>query len=87
MNGQQKIGARLEISEQTQLDVTDIIGPSSGTEGMVRRNVPHKSRRGFNVDGMINLSNKGKRLAVMKLTDGESGNIFGRLQARFSDRV
>ena len=36
---------------------------------------------------MINLTNRGKRLAVMRLTDAETDRMVGRMQARFSDQV
>jgi len=36
---------------------------------------------------MINLTNRGKRLAVMRLTDADSDRMVGRIQAKFSDQV
>ena len=36
---------------------------------------------------MINFTNRGKRLAVMKLTDGETDRMVGRIQARFANQV
>jgi len=36
-------------------------------------------------DGMINLSGKGARLGVMKVTDAITGNSIGRVQARRAD--
>lgn len=44
-------------------------------------------RRSFNLDGMINLSGQGKRLAVLKVTDGDTEKTLGRMQARFTDAV
>merc|ERR1711981_1477804 len=43
-------------------------------------------RRSFNLDGMINLTNRGKRLAVLRLTDAETDRMVGRVQARFADQ-
>ena len=44
-------------------------------------------RRSFNLDGMINRSGQGKRLAVLKVTDGDTEKTLGRMQARFTDAV
>lgn len=37
-------------------------------------------------DGMINLTGKGPRLGVMKVTDANTGNSIGRVQAKRADR-
>ena len=39
------------------------------------------------LDGMINLTGKGARLGVMKISDAGTGNSIGRIQARRSDSV
>ena len=38
-------------------------------------------------DGMINLTGKGARLGVMKVTDADTGNSIGRVQAKRADSV
>ena len=44
-------------------------------------------KKTFNLEGMINLSHTGKRLAVLRLLDADSERMIGRIQARFSDKV
>ena len=39
------------------------------------------------IDCMINLTGKGSRLAVMKVTDAENEKTIGRLQVRKEDEV
>ena len=38
-------------------------------------------------DGTINLTGKGPRLGVMKVTDANTGNSIGRVQAKRTDAV
>ena len=56
------------------------------------RNVPnHVDHNPFKksilLDGMINLTGKGARLGVIKVSDAGTGNSIGRIQARRSDSV
>ena len=44
-------------------------------------------QRSLNLEGMINLSRTGKRLAVLRLSDADTERMIGRIQARFSDKV
>ena len=44
-------------------------------------------RRSFKLDGMINLSGQGKRLAVLRVSDDDTDKTLGRMQARFTDAV
>ena len=44
-------------------------------------------RKSFNLEGVINLSHTGKRLAVLRLLDADTESMIGRIQARFSDKV
>ena len=44
-------------------------------------------QRSLNLEGMINLSRTGKRLAVVRLSDADTERMIGRIQARFSDKV
>ena len=39
------------------------------------------------IDGMINLSGKGGRLGVVKLTDKDTKKSIGRIQAKRTDAV
>ena len=39
------------------------------------------------LDGMINLTEQGDRIAVVKATDADTNNTFGRIQARKVDDV
>ena len=41
-------------------------------------------RKSFNLEGVINLSHTGKRLAVLRLLDADTESMIGRIQARFS---
>ena len=56
-------------------------------------NIPNHAERNKLVkksillDGMINLTGKGARLGVMKVSDAGTGNSIGRIQARRSDGV
>ena len=60
--------------------------PNFDSEETFRGN-GHDFRRSFNLDGMINLSGQGKRLAVLKVTDDDTDKTLGRMQARFTDAV
>ena len=44
-------------------------------------------QRSLNLEGMINLSRTGKRLAVLRLSDADTERMVGRIQARFTDKV
>ena len=83
---QPRFSARLDITEHKQLDATDIMEPSFGAEETYR-GFDDDFKRSFNLEGMINLSKEGKRLAVMRLSDADTDRNFGRIQARFSDKV
>ena len=76
----------MDIAENKQFDATDILEPNFGREEVFRANKDN-FRRSFNLDGMINLTNRGKRLAVLRLTDAETDRMIGRVQARFADQV
>lgn len=39
------------------------------------------------LEGMINLTGKGARLGVLKVTDGDTSKSIGRIQARRADEV
>ena len=61
---------------------------------VVRQNVSNYARnqlgllkKSILLDGMINLTGKGARLAVIKATDATTGNSLGRIQARRADEV
>ena len=60
--------------------------PNFDSEEMFRGN-GDEFRRSFNLDGMINLSGQGKRLAVLRVTDDDTHKTLGRMQARFTDAV
>lgn len=50
-------------------------------------NFPNKLswKKSILFDGMINLTGKGARLGVMKVTDADTGNSIGRVQAKRAD--
>ena len=60
--------------------------PNFDSEEMFRGN-GDEFRRSFNLDGMINLSGQGKRLAVLRVSDDDTDKTLGRMQARFTDAV
>ena len=56
----------------------------------VEKEVPRSQKlfkKSILIDGMINLTGKGSRLAVVKLTDAESNKTIGRMQVRRPDDV
>ena len=85
-NRQPKFSAKLDLAEHKKLEPTDIMEPSFGAEETYR-GMNDDFKRSFKLEGMINLSGKGKRLAVMKLSDSDTERNFGRMQARFLDKV
>ena len=76
----------MDIAEKKRFDAVTILEPMLDTEEMFRGNRDN-FKRSFNLDGMINLTGEGKRLAVVKLTDAETDRVIGRVQARFADEV
>ena len=76
----------MDIAENKRFDAVTILEPMLDTEEMFRGNRDN-FKRSFNLDGMINLTGEGKRLAVVKLTDAETDRVIGRVQARFADEV
>ena len=76
----------MDIVEKKRFDAVTILEPMLDTEEMFRGNRDN-FKRSFNLDGMINLTGEGKRLAVVKLTDAETDRVIGRVQARFADEV
>lgn len=61
-------------------------------EGILEHSrIPIKNKKLFSksivLDGMINLTGQGDRIAVLKATDVETNKTFGRIQARKADDV
>ena len=48
---------------------------------------PNPFKKSILLDVMINLTGKGARLGVIKISDAGTGNSIGRIQARRSDSV
>ena len=78
--------AELDIAEIKRFDGTTILEPSFDAEETYRGNADSFKRR-LTLDGMINLTGEGSRLAVIKVEDAESNRPIGRVQARLKDEV
>ena len=73
--------AALDLEEEVTFDM---FNDSNAT------NLPRSEKllkKSLVIDGMINLTGKGSRLAVMKVTDAENDKALGRIQARREDEV
>ena len=81
-----KFGAKLDIAEKQRFDAVTLLEPTFDSEEMFRAN-KDDFKRSFSLEGMINLTGKGKRLAVVKLADTETDRPIGRVQALFSNKV
>jgi len=76
---QPKMTAALDLEEEVTFDM---FNDSNAT------NLPRSEKllkKSLVIDGMINLTGKGSRLAVMKVTDAENDKALGRIQARRED--
>ena len=70
-----KFNAKLDIAEHIQIQGADV------------SQLKEPFQRSLNIDGMINLSRTGKRLAVLRLSDADTERMIGRIEARFTDKV
>ena len=78
---QPKMTAAIDLEEDITFDEQ---------EQDVQKEVPRSQKlfkKSILIDGMINLTGKGSRLAVVKLTDAESNKSIGRMQVRRPDDV
>ena len=73
---QPRITAALDMEEDIKFDEG---GQVPRDQGLFKKSIL--------LEGMINLTGKGARLAVIKATDATTGNSLGRIQARRSDEV
>ena len=75
---QPKMTAALDLEEEVIFD-NDKIENLPRSEKLLKKSLL--------IDCMINLTGKGSRLAVMKVTDAESDKTIGRIQAKREDEV
>ena len=75
---QPKMAAALDFSEDIRYDNEDQNESPRNEDGLKKSVV---------LSGMINLSNEGERLAVLKATDAENDKPFGRIEALRPDKV
>merc|ERR1740124_781590 len=76
---QPKMTAALDLEEDITFDEQ---------EQDVEKEVPRNQKllkKSMLIDGMINLTGKGSRMGVIKLTDADSNKSIGRIQARHPD--
>merc|ERR1719510_2558203 len=74
---QPKMAAALDFSEDIRYDNEDQNDSPRNEDGLKKSVV---------LSGMINLSNEGERLAVLKATDAENDKPFGRIEALRPDK-
>jgi len=74
---QPKMTAALDLEEEITFDSDKNVTNLPRSEKLLKKSLV--------IDCMINLTGKGSRLAVMKLTDAEDGKAIGRIQARRED--
>jgi len=74
---QPKMAAALDFSEDIRYDNEDQNESPRNEDGLKKSVV---------LSGMINLSNEGERLAVLKATDAETDKPFGRMEALRPDK-
>ena len=83
---QPKFIAKIDFAEHMQFQGREASESSLGDEGTNTAPLDN-FRKSFNLEGVINLSHTGKRLAVLRLLDADTESMIGRIQARFSDKV
>merc|ERR1719510_1606088 len=74
---QPKMAAALDFSEDIRYDNEDQNESPRNEDGL---------KKSIVLSGMINLSNEGERLAVLKATDAETDKPFGRMEALRPDK-
>ena len=73
------MSAGLELEEDVTFDDSQDNPDLPRSQKLFRKNIL--------IDGMINLTGKGARLGVIKLTDAETDKSIARIQARRADEV
>ena len=71
--------AALDLEEEIKFDKDENAENLPRSEKLLKKSLV--------IDGMINLTGEGSRLAVMKVTDADTGKAIGRMQARREDEV
>jgi len=74
---QPKMTAALDLEEEIKFDKDENAENLPRSEKLLKKSLV--------IDGMINLTGEGSRLAVMKVTDADTGKAIGRIQARRED--
>ena len=71
--------AALDLEEDVTFDESESFDDVPRSQTLLKKSVL--------IDGMINLTGQGARLAVVKLTDAENKKSIGRMQVRRPDDV